>query len=511
MEKIIRMPQVPNRMRRSSIVLKCWDAIYNKLSEERVQKKVVLAIVCIALLLDNMLYMVIVPIIPDYLREIGVWGPQLEGGTREKYVSYKMINVTNATGSYAVNNTEIRYRMVNQIVTYKGEEAGIGLMIASKALVQLLINPLSGTIIDRVGYDKPFTFGLLIMFFSTVLFAIGQSYTVLFFARSLQGVGAAFADTSGLAMIADTYTDKAERSKAFGIALAFISFGCLVAPPFGGTLYHFCGKQVPFLILAFVSLLDVLMLRIVMCPIKDQRQEKGVEHKVGTPMWRLFLDPFILICAGCLAMANVSLAFLEPTISVFMMEAMNVQQWQIGMIWLPSFFPQVVGVIFTVKIVRKFPKYQWLIAAVGLVLAGKSCVFLPYSTNYWMVMLSICFLIFSIALINTTLLPLLGHIVDTRHVSVYGSIYAIANISYSIPYALTPFIAGSVINSIGFAASNIGIAIASLIYCPLMWYLKDVHGSGEVQQRNIGATEVRNLEEAPQYADPTQMEESSLR
>lgn len=34
------------------------------------QRKLVLVIVCIALLLDNMLYMVIVPIIPDYLRYI---------------------------------------------------------------------------------------------------------------------------------------------------------------------------------------------------------------------------------------------------------------------------------------------------------------------------------------------------------------------------------------------------------------------------------------------------------
>ena len=40
-----------------------------------------------------------------------------------------------------------------------------------------------------------------------------------------QGVGSAFADTAGLSMIADRYTEEAERSKALGIALAFISFG----------------------------------------------------------------------------------------------------------------------------------------------------------------------------------------------------------------------------------------------------------------------------------------------
>jgi DHA1 family vesicular acetylcholine transporter-like MFS transporter 3 len=47
----------------------CWD----KLQEPKAQRQLVLVTVSIALLLDNMLYMVIVPIIPDYLRFIGVW------------------------------------------------------------------------------------------------------------------------------------------------------------------------------------------------------------------------------------------------------------------------------------------------------------------------------------------------------------------------------------------------------------------------------------------------------
>ena len=50
-------------------------------------------------------------------------------------------------------------------------------------------------------------------------------------ARSMQGVGSAFADTSGLAMIADRFSDEKQRRKALGIALAFISFGSLIAPP----------------------------------------------------------------------------------------------------------------------------------------------------------------------------------------------------------------------------------------------------------------------------------------
>jgi DHA1 family vesicular acetylcholine transporter-like MFS transporter 3 len=35
-------------------------------------------------------------------------------------------------------------------------------------------------------------------------------------------------------MIADRYQDEHSRTRQLGIALAFISFGSLVAPPFGG-------------------------------------------------------------------------------------------------------------------------------------------------------------------------------------------------------------------------------------------------------------------------------------
>lgn len=40
-------------------------------------------------------------------------------------------------------------------------------------------------------------------------------------------------------------------------------------------------------------------------------------------------------------MANVSLAFLEPTVSKWMGDTMDAEEWQQGMIWLPSFFPHV--------------------------------------------------------------------------------------------------------------------------------------------------------------------------
>ena len=54
-----------------------WKRFNEKIEEPRSQRRIILFIVCVALLLDNMLYMVIVPIIPDYLRKITSYGNRL--------------------------------------------------------------------------------------------------------------------------------------------------------------------------------------------------------------------------------------------------------------------------------------------------------------------------------------------------------------------------------------------------------------------------------------------------
>ncbi|KAJ8023102.1 putative vesicular acetylcholine transporter-A [Holothuria leucospilota] len=412
------------------------------------QRRFVLVIVCVALLLDNMLYMVIVPIIPDYLRSIGAW-EEIE-------------STVSPSGPNSTAETD---------VVYKNEEIAIGVLFASKAIVQLMVNPFSGTLIDKIGYDIPMMIGLTIMFLATTVFAFGKNYFLLFVARSLQGVGSAFADTSGLAMIADRFPEEEERSKALGIALAFISFGCLVAPPFGGVLYEFAGKVVPFMILALISFSDGLLLLFVIKPYGERRWQMPK----GTPIYRLIIDPYIAIAAGALVVANISLAFLEPTIAIWMEDEMQAVSWQTGIVWLPAFIPHVIGVVLTVKLAKRWPHFQWLYAAIGLVIIGLSTFVVPFCQTFSVLTIPLCGICFGVALIDTSLLPTLGYLVDTRYVSVYGSVYAIADISYSVAYAIGPILASKIVESLGFLSLNIIIGVVSIGFGPVLLGLRNIY------------------------------------
>uniref|UniRef100_A0A8C8RNK3 Solute carrier family 18 member A3 n=1 Tax=Pelusios castaneus TaxID=367368 RepID=A0A8C8RNK3_9SAUR len=469
-----------------SAVEKLSDAVGEKtkrlgsaLQDAPRQRRLILVIVCVALFLDNMLYMVIVPIIPDYINTLR--SGQAETRGREG----------NASGTKSV---------LGPTYPTENEDIKIGVLFASKAILQLLVNPLSGTFIDRVGYDLPLLIGLTVMFLSTVIFALAENYATLFAARSLQGLGSAFADTSGIAMIADKYTEESERSRALGIALAFISFGSLVAPPFGGVLYQFANKQVPFLVLACICLLDGLLLLTVIRPFSSRAREN---MPVGTPIHRLMVDPYIAVVAGALTTCNIPLAFLEPTIATWMKQTMHASEWQMGLTWLPAFFPHVLGVYITVQLAARYPHLQWFYGALGMAIIGASSCTVPACRTFGQLVVPLCGICFGIALVDTALLPTLAFLVDVRHVSVYGSVYAIADISYSVAYALGPIVAGQIVHSLGFVQLNLGMGLANVLYAPVLLFLRNVcQMKASHSERNI------LLEEGPKgLYDTIRMEE----
>ena len=48
------------------------------------------------------------------------------------------------------------------LIEYEGEDSGIGLLFASKAMIQIFINPISGTVIDRIGkYQHSYSIHLI--------------------------------------------------------------------------------------------------------------------------------------------------------------------------------------------------------------------------------------------------------------------------------------------------------------------------------------------------------------
>ena len=94
-----------------------------------------------------------------------------------------------------------------------------------------------------------------------------STFPWLLLARSLQGVASACITVAGMGMIARLYSEEEEtRSRVMGKVLGGIGVGVLIGYPFGGFLYDFVGKTAPFLIIATVTAIVLVMQLVYINP-----------------------------------------------------------------------------------------------------------------------------------------------------------------------------------------------------------------------------------------------------
>lgn len=76
-------------------------------------------------------------------------------------------------------------------------------------------------------------------------------------------------------------------------------------------------------------------------------------------------------------------------------------------------------------------------------------------------------------MVDSSMMPIMGYLVDIRHVAVYGSVYAIADVAFCLGYAIGPALSGSIVKAIGFSWMLFVIAIINFLYAPLMLFLRN--------------------------------------
>ncbi|XP_036836292.1 chromaffin granule amine transporter isoform X2 [Oncorhynchus mykiss] len=431
------------------------------LRQSRGSSRLVLVVVCVALLLDNMLLTVVVPIIPTFLYALdhptqdpfiqpSTQRPSEEGFTLASVHSFYDNTSYSLRGSESNLSEALLFNISRNSSQVKGstcqedsafldkENVRVGLLFASKALVQLLVNPFVGPLTNRVGYHIPMFAGFIIMFVSTIR----------------------------LGMLASVYTNDEERGVAMGIALGGLAMGVLIGAPFGSVMYSFVGKTAPFLILAFLAVFDGALQLLILQPSKIS--PGSVE---GTPLLTLLKDPYVLISAGSLCFANMGVAILEPTLPIWMMQTMCSPKWQLGMAFLPASISYLIGTNLFGLLANKMGR--WLCSMIGMFIVGISLLCVPFAKNIYGLIGPNAGLGFAIGMVDSSMMAIMGYLVDIRHASVYGSVYAIADVALCMGFAIGPSIGGSLVRAIGFPYLMVFIGIINIFYAPLCFFLRN--------------------------------------
>uniref|UniRef100_U5EXT5 Putative vesicular amine transporter n=1 Tax=Corethrella appendiculata TaxID=1370023 RepID=U5EXT5_9DIPT len=447
-----------------------WSTLKARVLRWRGSRKLVLVIVAIALLLDNMLLTVVVPIIPEFLYDIRHPDAPLDSFPKEP-PTLSPCEAAATTPWNGIDVTTMSYENASWYAERKErhkelveETVEIGLMFASKAFVQLIANPFVGPLTHKIGYSIPMFAGFVIMFLSTIIFAFGRTYTVLFLARALQGIGSSCSSVSGMGMLAERYTDDKERGNAMGFALGGLALGVLIGPPFGGIMYEFVGKSAPFLVLSALALGDGLLQLVMLQP------SVVIQESDPPTLKALATDPYIIIAAGAITFANMGIAMLEPSLPIWMMDNMGASRWEQGVTFLPASISYLIGTNLFGPLGHKIGR--WLAALLGLVIIGLCLLCIPMATSINHLILPNAGLGFAIGMVDSCMMPELGFLVDIRHSAVYGSVYAIGDVAFCLGFAIGPALSGTLVKSIGFEWMLVGISILCFAYAPLLTFLR---------------------------------------
>ncbi|TVY94326.1 putative MFS-type transporter [Lachnellula willkommii] len=186
------------------------------LLEFRSSGNYILATICVAIFTDAFLYAVVVPVLPFSLHE--------RSGVPEDEVQWWNSFIFGIFG-FAI----------------------------------IVGSPVCGWVTDHTSNRSTSYFvGLFVLGAATLLFGYATSAWVLVISRVLQGFSAAIVYTVGLALLVDTVGGE-KIGQWMGTAMSMSSFGLIIAPLFGGVVYHRAGYMAVFLMILGLIIVDIVM------------------------------------------------------------------------------------------------------------------------------------------------------------------------------------------------------------------------------------------------------------
>lgn len=188
------------------------------------------------------------------------------------------------------------------------EASGIGgLLMASFALMQFLCSPILGALSDKYGRRPVLLLSLLGLGIDYLLSAFAPTIAWLFAGRILAGVfGASF--TTANAYIADISTNE-NRAQNFGMVGVAFGVGFIIGPALGGWLGDHFGTRMPFYAAAALSLLNVLYGYFILPESLPKEKRRSFSIGQSNPFSTLFnLKKFPVLQSMLFAFLCISVA-----------------------------------------------------------------------------------------------------------------------------------------------------------------------------------------------------------
>ncbi|XP_025716797.1 MFS-type transporter SLC18B1 isoform X2 [Callorhinus ursinus] len=228
------------------------------------------------------------------------------------------------------------YSILGPFFPKEAEKKGVsntvtGMIFGCYALFDLLASLVFGKYLVQIGAKFMFVAGMFVSGGVTILFGVldqvpeGPIFIAMcFLVRVADAVSFAAAITASFSILVKAFPNNV--ATVLGSLEIFSGLGLVLGPPLGGFLYQSFGYEVPFIFLGCIVLLMV-PLNVYILPNYDS--DPG-EHS----FWKLITLPKVALIAFVINSLSSCFGFLDPTLSLFVLEKFNLPAGYVGLVFL---------------------------------------------------------------------------------------------------------------------------------------------------------------------------------
>ncbi len=150
-------------------------------------------------------------------------------------------------------------------------EAGLQWVVAAYSLGMAMFIMSAATLADLHGRRLWYVAGIAVFTLSSIACGLAPTLELLNLARGVQGVAAATANVTSLALVSAAFPDPKQKARAIGIWTAIASVGTAVGPTLGGVLVEHFGWRSIFLVNVPVGVLVLYLTLRFVAESRDSR------------------------------------------------------------------------------------------------------------------------------------------------------------------------------------------------------------------------------------------------
>jgi MFS family permease len=199
--------------------------------------------------------------------------------------------------------------IIAPVLAVMGEGLGVEpgparILITTHSFFVVLLSPIFGVLIDKIGPKKPLMLGLALFGISGGAGLFIDVYWLMLVSRTMLGIGVAAILTSITVLVFNLYKQGVERNRIMGYRASSQSIGGIIWPLLGGFLGTFSWHY-PFAI--YYVGIPLCLLTILFIPATRPDSEASTGEQ-GTSVLRLLRDtPILLVLYGLVFLGMVFL------------------------------------------------------------------------------------------------------------------------------------------------------------------------------------------------------------